>query len=112
MAKEKEIPMDTVTLEVDDGTTVECDVLSIFTVNFAEGEKDYIALIDSAAGDDGEIWFYGCRLNPDDTDDFELIDIEDDDEFDAVCDAFDELLDEEEADEIFGGLMDEDGEED
>ncbi len=104
MAKEKEIPMDIVTLEMDDGKTVDCDVLSIFTVNMKDGPKDYIALIDSTAGDDGEIWFYGCKLNPEDTDDFELIDIEDDDEFEAVCDAFDELLDEEEAEDIFGKL--------
>ena len=32
----------------------------------------------------------------------ELIDIEDDDEFEAVSDAFDELLDEQEFDEMLG----------
>ncbi len=106
MAKEKEIPMDIVTLEMDDGTVVDCDVLSIFSVNIPGGSGNYIALIDSAAGDDGEIWFYGCKMNPDDPDDFELIDIKDDDEFEAVCDAFDELLDEEEAEGVFGQLMD------
>ncbi len=107
MGKEKEIPMDIVTLEMDDGTVVDCDVLSIFSVNLKDGSRDYIALIDSNAGDDGEIWFYGCKMNPADPEDFELIDIVDDDEFDAVCDAFDELLDEEEAEGVFGQLMDE-----
>jgi len=84
----------TVSLDLDDGTTVVCSILTILTVD----GKDYIALqpLDeegNAATDD--VWFYGYKENPDDpNEEPELIYIDSDDELEAVYDKFDEYLDE------------------
>lgn len=87
-----------VTLELDDGTTIECAVLTIFPV----GENDYIALLplDGEAAEEGEIFLYKYI----ETEDGEpsLDNIMDDDEYEAVSDAFDELLDSQEYDELIG----------
>ena len=89
----------TVTLELDTGTVV-CSILTILTV---DGE-DYIALspLDdegNSAGDD--VWFYGYSENPDDPNEEPVLTyIENDDEYEAVVDAFDEYLDECEFDDI------------
>lgn len=86
----------TVDLELDDGRNVTCAVVTILTVN----KQDYIVLMpldekgDSA---DGEVWFY--RYWEDESDpnvEPELSYIDDDDEYEAVADAFDEFLDNEE----------------
>jgi len=90
----------TVELELDDGVNVECAVITIFTVD----NKDYIALLPMVDEDDelyGNVWFYGYKENPEDTNEEpELIYIEDDTEYEAVADAFDEYLDTQEFDEI------------
>lgn len=84
----------TVSLDLDDGTTVVCSILTILTVD----DKDYIALqpLDeegNAASDD--VWFYGYKENPDDpNEEPELIYIESDEELENVYDKFDEYLDE------------------
>ncbi len=93
----------TVTLETDDGKTTECAVLTIFEVS----DQDYIALmpVEDLENEDeeseGTVWFYRYSENPDDpNEEPELSDIEDDDEFEAVIDAFDEYLDNLEFDEM------------
>lgn len=81
-----------VELELEDGITVMCEVITILEVN----GKDYIALVpqDQKDEEDQEVWFYGYKENPDDpNEEPELIYIEDDNEYEAVCDAFDEFLD-------------------
>ena len=85
-----------VTLELDDGETLDCAVLTIFPV----GDNDYIALLplDGPAAEDGEIYLYRYSETPDGEP--ELGNIEDDDEYEAVSDAFDELLDSQEYDEL------------
>lgn len=87
-----------VTLELDDGSVVECAVLTIFPVD----DKDYIALlpIDSEDADDGEVFLYRYVETEDGQP--SLDNIQDDDEYEAVADAFDELLDSQEYDEIIG----------
>ncbi len=89
-----------VELELEDGTTVNCAVITILTVE----EKDYIVLLPlNEAGDneDGEVWFYRYSENPDDPDEEpELSFIEDDEEYENVADAFDEYLDNCEFDEL------------
>lgn len=86
----------TVTLTLDDDTEVECVVLTIFTA----GEKDYIALlpIEGQEAEEGEVFLY--RYSEDKDGQPNLENIEDDDEYEIVADAFDELLDEEEYDEL------------
>jgi uncharacterized protein YrzB (UPF0473 family) len=90
----------TVTLTLDNGEEVNCAIITILEV---EG-KDYIVLLpldENGENEDGEVWFYGYSENPDDpNEEPELIYIEDDDEYEAVADAFDEYLDQCEFDEI------------
>lgn len=87
-----------VTLDLDDGTQVECEILTIFTV----GEQDYIALLPlddkGEPNDDGEVFIY--RYFEDEEGNPSLDNIQDDDEYEAVADRFDELLDEAEFDDM------------
>lgn len=53
----------TVELELDDGTTVNCAIVTILTVN----KQDYIVLLPLDENDentDGEVWFYRYREIP------------------------------------------------
>ena len=86
----------TVTLELDDGTSVECVVLTIFPV----GNNDYIALlpIEGEADEEGEVYLYKYTESPEGEPN--LDNIMDDDEYESVADAFDELLDSQEYDEL------------
>ncbi len=90
----------TVELELEDGTLVNCAVITILTVE----KKDYIVLLplnDEGENEDGEVWFYGYSENPDDpNEEPELTYIADDAEYEKVADAFDEYLDNCEFDEI------------
>lgn len=86
---------DTVTLTLDDDTEIVCDVITIFTC----GESQYIALLPQDSGEDGEVYLYGFSEANGEP---ELINIEDDEEFERVSDAFDEWLDSEEFDEMYG----------
>lgn len=87
-----------VTLELDDGTQAECEILTIFTV----GEQDYIALLPldekGEPNEDGEVFIY--RYFEDEEGNPSLDNIQNDDEYEAVADRFDELLDEEEFDSM------------
>ncbi len=86
-----------VTLNFDEGD-VECRILTIFEVN----DKDYIALLplDKKGADnaDGEVYLY--RYFEDNQGLPSLDNIEDDEEYEAAADRFDELLDEELYDEM------------
>ena len=86
----------TVTLTLDNDEEVECAVLVIYTVD----EQDYIALLpidENGENDDGEVYLY--RYNEVDGEP-ELSNIEDDDEYEAAADAFDEWLEEMEFEEL------------
>ena len=90
----------TVELNLDDGTTVVCAIITILEV---EGQ-DYIVLLpldENGENEDGEVWFYRYSENPDDpNEEPELGFIDSDDEYEAVADAFDEYLDSVEFEEI------------
>ena len=88
----------TVTLTLDDATELECVVLTIFEA----GEREYIALLpmEGADSEEGEVYFY--RYSETESGDPVLDNIEDDDEYEIVADAFDELLDSQEYDELIG----------
>ncbi|MBS5521328.1 MAG: DUF1292 domain-containing protein [Clostridiales bacterium] len=87
----------TVTLTLDDGTELECSVLAIFPA----GENQYIALVplDQEDSEDGDVYLY--RFQEFEDGEIQLDNIVDDDEYELVADAFDELLDSEEFDELF-----------
>lgn len=90
----------TVELELEDGTVVNCAIVTIFTVD----SQDYIALLplnEEGTNEDGEVWFYRYSENPDDPNEEPELDyIDDDDEYEKVADAFDEYLDNCEFDEL------------
>ncbi len=75
---------DFITLEYDDGTELECEILGVFE---AEG-KEYIALFPQDNSDD--VYIYGYKETGED--EFELLDIEDDAEFEKAVAVFDELM--------------------
>lgn len=80
---------DTITLSLEDGD-VECGIVASFPLN----GKDYVALLPLSPVEgleEDEILLYAYTKE---NDEFQLIEIEDDTEFDAVADYFDELLDE------------------
>ena len=83
-------------LTLDDDTTLECIVINIFQA----GDKEYIALLpmEGEAAEDGEVYLY--RYSEDEDGQPNLENIEDDEEFEIVSDAFDEMLDSAEFDEL------------
>ena len=90
----------TVELDLEDGTTVVCSIITILEVD----GQDYIVLLpldENGENEDGEVWFYRYSENPDDpNEEPELGFIDSDEEYEAVADAFDEYLDSVEFDEI------------
>ena len=91
MAQDKKAPeieeADFITLEFDDGVEVECEIMGVFDF---EG-KEYIALTPNDDTDD--VYIYGYKEIGED--EFELVDIEDDAEFEKVVAEFDKIMEEE-----------------
>ena len=85
--KYAEEELDIITLEFDDGGEVECEIMGVFDY---EG-KEYIALIPHDDSDD--VYIYGYKETGDD--EYELVDIEDDAEFEKVGAEFDKIMAEE-----------------
>jgi uncharacterized protein YrzB (UPF0473 family) len=87
----------TVTLLLDDDTECECAVVRIFTA----GDKDYIALLplEGQAAENDEVYLYRYELS--DNGDPILGNIETDEEYELVSDAFDEELDAMEYEELY-----------
>jgi uncharacterized protein YrzB (UPF0473 family) len=85
--KYAEEELDIITLEFDDGGEVECEIMVVFDY---EG-KEYIALIPHDDSDD--VYIYGYKETGDD--EYELVDIEDDAEFEKVVAEFDKIMAEE-----------------
>ncbi|MBQ2936923.1 MAG: DUF1292 domain-containing protein [Lachnospiraceae bacterium] len=90
----------TVTLDLEDGSSVTCAIVTILTVD----NQDYIVLLpleEDGENHDGMVWFYRYKEDENNPNaEPELTYIEDDDEYDAVADAFDEYLDGVEFDEL------------
>lgn len=87
----------TVTLTLDDDTVVECAVLTIFP---ADG-KEYIALLpldENGQNEDGEVYLY--RYTENENGQPCLDNIESDEEYDIAADAFDQMLDDAEFEEL------------
>ena len=75
-------------LEFEDGVSVECEIMGVFEF---EG-NDYIALIPDDDSDD--VYIYGYREVGED--EFEIVDIEDDELFEKVVAEFDAIMESEE----------------
>ncbi|MBO4992553.1 MAG: DUF1292 domain-containing protein [Firmicutes bacterium] len=78
---------DYITLQFDDGEDVECEILGLFDYEGAE----YIALLPEDGTDD--VYIYGYKEISEE--EFELIDIEDDELFEKVVAEFEALTAEE-----------------
>ena len=76
-----------ITLEFDDGAEVECEIMGVFDYD----GKEYIALIPDDGTDD--VYIYGYKEVGED--EFELVDIDDEELFNQVVGAFDNLMEEE-----------------
>ena len=87
-----------VTLDLDDGTSVECAIMTILEVD----EQDYIVLVPLDENDepieDGEVYIY--RYFEDEDSNASLDNIDNDEEFERVSECFDEFLDEQEFNEL------------
>lgn len=79
-----------VSLELDDGSTLECGVRQIFTAN---GGKQYIAVtpMDQWNKPDCDVFLYGYQKAEDG--ESAILNIEDEEEFDIALDALYELMD-------------------
>lgn len=77
---------DVITLEFEDCADVECEIMGVFDYN----GKEYIALIPLDGTDD--VYIYGYKEVGED--EFEILEIEDDAEFEAVVAEFDAIMDE------------------
>ena len=86
----------TVTLTLDNDETLECAVLTIYEVD----GQEYIALLpmNDEENEDGDVYLYRYIVTEDGEPTLE--NIEDDDEYEAAADAFDEWLDEQEFEEM------------
>lgn len=93
---EEEVDRSHITLTLEDDSEMDCAVLGIFPV----GDKEYIALLPEESGEDGEVIIY--RYTELENDEIQLDNIEDDEEFELVGEAFDEFMDEQEFDDLFG----------
>lgn len=90
----------TVTLDLEDGSSVTCAIVTILTVQ----NQDYIVLLpleEDGENHDGMVWFYRYFENENDSNEEPVLEyIEDDEEYEIVADAFDEYLDNVEFDEF------------
>jgi uncharacterized protein YrzB (UPF0473 family) len=82
--KNPEVDEETITLQFDDGVEEECEIMGVFEV---EG-KEYIALAPDNGTDD--VYIYGYKEVDDES--FEIIDIDDDEEFEKAVAEFDAIM--------------------
>ncbi|MBR6451174.1 MAG: DUF1292 domain-containing protein [Lachnospiraceae bacterium] len=89
----------TVDIILEDGKSVNCSIITILTV----AGKDYIVLLPESDedGDESEVWFYRYEEDEDDVNAEPVLSyIDDDAEYEAVEEAFDEYLDDSAFDEL------------
>jgi len=89
----------TVTLTLDNDRKLECTVLTVFKAG--KEKRDYIALMPKNDGK-GEVYLYCYAVTEDGQPD--IGNISDDEEYEIVSDAFDEILNEEEFKELQEGF--------
>ena len=84
-----------VSIILEDDSALECVVLNIFSA----GDREYIAVMPEDNNEDGIVYLY--RYSETEDGEPELTNIETDEEYETAADAFDELLDEEEFEDLF-----------
>ncbi|MCB7303397.1 DUF1292 domain-containing protein [Bariatricus massiliensis] len=91
-----------VTLTLDDDEEVDCAIITTYEVN----SKEYIVLLpldENGENEEGDVWIYRFMRDTTGGNNHGIDAIEDDDEYEAAADAFDEWLDEQEFAEISDG---------
>lgn len=85
-----------ITLSLDDGSEIDCAIVAIFPA----GDFRYIALLplEQTEEEEGEVFLY--RFTELEDGGIELLNIESDEEYEVVADAFDALLEEDEFSEV------------
>lgn len=98
--------LEIITLEMDDpeneGETlkIDCDIIGVFDAEYKGENIEYIAVspIESQDSEEYEAWIFRYVEKPSESDDeeetYEILDIEDDEEYDAAVKEFDRLMDE------------------
>ena len=94
-----------IVLTLEDDTELTCDIIATYPCT---NGNSYIALLPVDAEGDEDSDFYLYRYTVDDDGELILGDIDTDEEFEEASEAFDELMDEMEYDEMFDD--DEEGE--
>lgn len=90
----------TVSITLEDDTVIECVVLTIFEAD----DREYIAVMPEDENEEGLVYLY--RYAEEDGEPI-LTNIETDEEYEIVSDAFDEILDEQEFMELNADYEDE-----
>lgn len=87
----------TVTLELEDGSQMECDVVLVFH----ENDRNYAALMplgQAEGSKEADLYFY--RLTGASMEELGIENIEDDEEYQDVAERFEEIMDEQEFSDI------------
>ena len=99
MENEQLLETEVVTLTLDDNEEVECSIITTYAIE----DKEYIVLLpldENGENEDGDVWIYRFVRDTTGGNDHEIINIEDDDEYEIAVDKFDEWLDTQEFNEV------------
>ena len=99
MENEQLLETEVVTLTLDDNEEVECSIITTYEIE----DKEYIVLLpldENGENEDGDVWIYRFVRDTTGGNDHEIINIEDDDEYEIAVDKFDEWLDTQEFNEV------------
>ena len=99
MENEQLLETEVVTLTLDDNEEVECSIITTYEIE----DKEYIVLLpldENGENEDGDVWIYRFVRDTTGRNDHEIINIEDDDEYEIAVDKFDEWLDTQEFNEV------------
>lgn len=91
-----------VTLTLEDDEEVECSIITTYELD----SREYVVLLpldENGENEDGNVWIYRFIRDTSGQENHEIECIEDDEEYEAAADRFDEWLDEQE----FQDLVDE-----
>jgi uncharacterized protein YrzB (UPF0473 family) len=87
----------TVTMELEDGSALECDVV----LAFDENGRNYVALTPTGQADEQEAEIFFYRLTGASMEELGIENIEDDEEYQDVAERFEEIIDEQEFSDVF-----------
>lgn len=99
MENEQLLETEVVTLTLDDNEEVECSIITTYEIE----DKEYIVLLpldENGENEDGDVWIYRFVRDTTGGNDHEIINIEDDDEYEIAVDKFDEWLDTQKFNEV------------